>query len=34
MNDLLALKTMDSKDGMTPYEQYMMGYKQQLHPPT
>lgn len=29
MNDLLALKTMDSKDGMTPYEQYMMGYKQQ-----
>ena len=30
MNDLLALKTMDSKDGhLTPYEQYMMGYKQQ-----
>ena len=30
MNDLLALKTMDSKDGhMTPYEQYMMSYKQQ-----
>lgn len=30
MNDLLALKTMDSKDGhMTPYEQYMVGYKQQ-----
>lgn len=30
MNDLLALKTMDSRDGqMTPYEQYMVGYKQQ-----
>ena len=30
MNDLLALNTMDSKDGhLTPYEQYMMGYKQQ-----
>lgn len=28
MNDLMTLKALE-KDGMSPYEQYMMGYKQQ-----
>ncbi len=29
MNDFMTLKAMENKEGMTPYEQYMMGYKQQ-----
>lgn len=31
-NDLMMLKGMDSKEGMTPYEQYMVGYKQSKKP--
>ena len=29
INDLTALKALGKDNGMTPYEQYMMGYKQQ-----
>lgn len=32
MNDLLALKTMDSKSEMTPYENYMMTHKESKKP--
>lgn len=32
MNDLLALKTMDSKSEMTPYEQYMVSHKESKKP--
>lgn len=33
MNDILALKGMGKEDnGMSPYEQYMMGYKQSKRP--
>lgn len=31
MNDLLMLKGMDAKDGLTPYEQYKVGYMQNKH---
>ena len=31
-NDLMMLKGMDSKEGLTPYEQYMVGYKQAKKP--
>ena len=31
-NDLMMLRGMDSKEGMTPYEQYMVGYKQSKKP--
>ena len=29
MNDLMALKALENNDKMTPFEQYMVGYKQQ-----
>ena len=29
MNDLMMLRGMDSKDGLSPYEQYKVGYMQQ-----
>lgn len=29
MNDLMTLKALENNDKMTPYEQYMVGYKQQ-----
>ena len=32
MQDLMALKSMGSEGGMTPYEQYMVGYKQSKRP--
>lgn len=32
MQDLMALKSMGSEGGMTPYEQYMVGYKQSKKP--
>ena len=32
MNDLMALKSMGNGGGMTPYEQYMVGYKQSKRP--
>lgn len=32
MQDLMALKSMGEKEGMTPYEQYMVGYKQSKRP--
>lgn len=32
MNDLMMLKGMDSKEGLSPYEQYMVGYKQSKKP--
>ena len=32
MNDLMALKSMVNGGGMTPYEQYMVGYKQSKRP--
>lgn len=32
MQDLMALKSMGEKEGMTPYEQYMVGYKQSKKP--
>jgi len=31
-NDLMMLKGMDSKEGLTPYEQYMVSYKQAKKP--
>jgi type II secretory pathway pseudopilin PulG len=31
-NDLMMLRGMDSKEGLTPYEQYMVGYKQAKKP--
>lgn len=32
MQDLMALKSMGNEGGMTPYEQYMVGYKQSKKP--
>lgn len=32
MQDLMALKSMGNENGMTPYEQYMVGYKQAKKP--
>ena len=32
MNDLMMLKGLDSKDGLTPYEQYKVGYMQAKKP--
>ena len=32
MNDLMMLKGMDSKEGLTPYEQYKVGYMQSKKP--
>lgn len=32
MQDLMALKSMGNENGMTPYEQYMVGYKQSKKP--
>ena len=32
MQDLMALKSMGNGGGMTPYEQYMVGYKQSKRP--
>ena len=32
MQDLMALKSMGNEGGMTPYEQYMVGYKQSKRP--
>ena len=32
LNDLMALKSMGNEGGMTPYEQYMVGYKQSKKP--
>ena len=32
MNDLMMLRGMDSKEGLSPYEQYMVGYKQSKRP--
>ena len=32
MNDLMMLKGMGSKEGLSPYEQYMVGYKQSKRP--
>jgi len=32
MNDLMMLRGMDSKEGLSPYEQYMVGYKQSKKP--
>ena len=32
MQDLMALRSMGEKEGMTPYEQYMVGYKQSKRP--
>ena len=29
MNDIMTLKALENNDKMSPYEQYMMGYKQQ-----
>ena len=29
INDLMTLKALDKDNAMTPYEQYMVGYKQQ-----
>ena len=29
MNDIMTLKALENNDKMTPFEQYMMGYKQQ-----
>lgn len=31
INDLMTLKALDKDNAMTPYEQYMVGYKQQKH---
>ena len=31
INDLMTLKALDKDNAMTPYEQYMVGYKQQRH---
>ncbi|MBQ7539775.1 MAG: hypothetical protein IJT13_01470 [Bacteroidaceae bacterium] len=32
MNDLMMLRGIDSKEGLSPYEQYMVGYKQSKKP--
>ena len=32
MQDLMALKSMGNEGSMTPYEQYMVGYKQSKRP--